>query len=298
MPEAVVGLHPTKLIAAVLKLVGALWLQLLPQANFHLLPVEVRAVVLHCVLDAGVLAVRAVAKVTLHRQTSLAHILGVRWLAEANDVRKPWERLLVVVREAKTAANSDVEAQELAALDDGDEANAVCEHVDVVGGRNCHSNLELSRKVGQAVERLLLNGRASKHLALLSHFFAMHKKDLVVGTCARQTMVMDGVSVAHDLLHHLPAADGRVGCAQHVAADVPASCDGVHASPVDAPHGVLHVALKHAVELPSLARSDLEGPVCIPSTNVVHCKPLLRSAIPTRQAHTDHEAEGVLNAEL
>mmetsp|Transcript_51627 Transcript_51627/g.154270 ORF Transcript_51627/g.154270 Transcript_51627/m.154270 type:complete len:398 (-) Transcript_51627:480-1673(-) len=109
---------------------------------------------------------------------------------------------------------------------------------------------------------------------------------------------MNRVRVAHDLLHEFAAADRRVGGAQNVAADVPASCDGVHASTVDPAHGILHVALEHAMELPSLAGRDLEGSVCVALRDVVHGKPLLSRAVAARQAHTDHEAEGVLDAEF
>mmetsp|Transcript_61252 Transcript_61252/g.189801 ORF Transcript_61252/g.189801 Transcript_61252/m.189801 type:complete len:510 (-) Transcript_61252:992-2521(-) len=279
MPEAVVGLHPAEEVAAVLELVRALRRELLPQASLHLLPVPLGPVVLHGVLDARVLAVRAVAEVALHREDSLADVLGVRRLAEADDLREAGEGLLVVVREPEAAAHGDVETLELAALNDGDEPAAVCKDVDVVGGRYGHGDLELARQVGLAVQWLLLDGRASEDLALLSHLLAVHQEDLVVGPRAGQAMVMDGVGVAHDLLHERAAADGGVGGAEDVAADVPAGRDGVHASTVHGAHGVLHVALEHAVELPGLTGGDLHRSVRVAAGDVVHGEPLLGRAV-------------------
>mmetsp|Transcript_182201 Transcript_182201/g.443392 ORF Transcript_182201/g.443392 Transcript_182201/m.443392 type:complete len:228 (-) Transcript_182201:409-1092(-) len=174
----------------------------------------------------------------------------------------------------------------------------MCKDVDVVGRRYRHGNLELPGQVRLAIQRLLLNGCAPKHLALLGHLFAVHQENLMVGTCTRQAMVMDGIGVAHNLIHEFTAAHGGVAGAEYVAAHVPAGCDGVHACTVDTTHGVLHVSLQHTMKLPSLASCDLQSPVRVASGDIVHGEPLLSGAITTGQAYTDHEAEGVLNAEL
>eukprot|EP00413_Alexandrium_margalefii_P019624 CAMPEP_0204528176 /NCGR_PEP_ID=MMETSP0661-20131031/9382_1 /ASSEMBLY_ACC=CAM_ASM_000606 /TAXON_ID=109239 /ORGANISM="Alexandrium margalefi, Strain AMGDE01CS-322" /LENGTH=554 /DNA_ID=CAMNT_0051534137 /DNA_START=286 /DNA_END=1947 /DNA_ORIENTATION=+ len=298
MPEAVISLHPAEEVAAVLEPVGALRLEPPAEAGLHLLPVPLRAVVLHGVLDAGVLAVGAVAEVALDREDRFADVLGVGRLAEAYDVREPGEGLLVVVREPEAAAHGDVETLELAALNDGDEPAAVCKDVDVVGGRYGHGDLELAGQVGLAVQGLLLNGRAPEDLTLLGHLLTVHQEYLVVSAGAGQAMVVDGVGVAHDLLHELAAANGGVGGAKDVAADVSASCDGVHARAVHGAHGVLDVALEHAVKLPSLAGRDLQRSVGVTAGDVVHGQPLLGGAIAAGQAHADHEAERVLDAEF
>mmetsp|Transcript_28861 Transcript_28861/g.72881 ORF Transcript_28861/g.72881 Transcript_28861/m.72881 type:complete len:250 (-) Transcript_28861:1519-2268(-) len=126
----------------------------------------------------------------------------------------------------------------------------------------------------------------------------MHEEDLVIGSGAGQAVVMHGVGVAHDLIHELAAADRRVGGAHHVAAHVATSCERVHASAVDGPHGGLHVPLHDAMQLPRLARRDLERAIRVLPASVIHGQPLLGGAIPCWKPHADHEAEGILDAEL
>mmetsp|Transcript_116638 Transcript_116638/g.362407 ORF Transcript_116638/g.362407 Transcript_116638/m.362407 type:complete len:906 (+) Transcript_116638:140-2857(+) len=298
VPKAVVGLHPAVKVATRLELVRLGGLQLFAEALLDLFAVEVRAVVLHGVLYARVLPVRAVAVITGHRQDGLADVFGVPRQAEADDVGQPRVRLLVVVREAEAAAHSDVEALEDAALNDGDETNAVRKDVHVIGGRDGHGHLELPRQVGLAVEGFLLHRRATEDLALLRHLLAVHQEDLVVSASARQAVVVDCIGVAHDLVHERAAADGGVGGAEDVAADIAARGDGVHARAVDRAHRALDVALQHAMQLPRLARGDFQRAVGELPRHVVHRYPLLGGAVAAREPHADHEAESALKAEL
>mmetsp|Transcript_114790 Transcript_114790/g.225214 ORF Transcript_114790/g.225214 Transcript_114790/m.225214 type:complete len:241 (-) Transcript_114790:170-892(-) len=236
MPQIVLGLVPAVMVAPGLEDVGPGGLELLAERLLHLLAEEVRPVILDAVLQACVLAVRAVAKVPLHGHDRLGDVLRVLRQAEADDVRQPRVRLLIVVREAEAAADGDVEALQLVVLDDRNEAAAVSEDVHVVARRDGNRDLELPRQVRLPVERLLLEGRRSEDLRFLGHLLTMHEEDLVVGTGPRQTVVMDRVSVVDNLLHDLPAASGWVGGAHDVAADVAARSQGVHARSVDGAH--------------------------------------------------------------
>mmetsp|Transcript_55592 Transcript_55592/g.149919 ORF Transcript_55592/g.149919 Transcript_55592/m.149919 type:complete len:458 (-) Transcript_55592:1068-2441(-) len=201
MPEVVLGLVPAVEVAAGLELVGPGLLQLLAQDFLDLLAVELSSVVLDGVLDAGVLAVGAVAEVARHGHDGLADVLRVLRLAEADDIGQPRVRLLVVVGEAETATHRDVEAEQLVVLDDRDEATAVREDVDVVARRDGDGDLVLARQVGHAVDGLLLEGGGAEDLGLLCHLVAVHQEDLVVGAGAGQAMIVDSVGVLHDLVH-------------------------------------------------------------------------------------------------
>ena len=103
------------------------------------------------------LSPRTISEVTGHREDALADVLRISRLAEADNVREARMSLLVVVSESKATTNCHVEAKQLAVLNDGDEACAVGEEVHVVAGRDGHRNLELSRQVGESVQRLLLH---------------------------------------------------------------------------------------------------------------------------------------------
>mmetsp|Transcript_69389 Transcript_69389/g.144909 ORF Transcript_69389/g.144909 Transcript_69389/m.144909 type:complete len:445 (+) Transcript_69389:798-2132(+) len=298
MPETVVGLVPAIQVASRFELVGLGLAQLLAQDLLDLLPVPSGSVVLGGVLDSGVLSVGSVTEVALSDHDGFGDVLGVLGLAEADDIGQPGVRLLVVVGEAQATTNSDVEALQPVVLDDRNEASAMGEDIDVVAGRDGHSNLVLAREVGLAVQRFLFQGCGSHDLGLLCHLVSVHEEDLVVGSGSGQAVVVDGVGVGDDLVHHLAAADGGVGGAHHVSADVAASREGVHAGSVDGPHGVLHVALHDAVQLPGLSGGDLQGAVGVLAASLVHGQPLLGGAVASRQAHADHIAEGVLDAQL
>mmetsp|Transcript_58463 Transcript_58463/g.136631 ORF Transcript_58463/g.136631 Transcript_58463/m.136631 type:complete len:223 (-) Transcript_58463:1439-2107(-) len=221
------------------------------------------------------LPVSAIAKVTLHRENRLTHVLGILGLAEANHICQPWVRLLVVVREAQAAANGNIKAKQPVVLNDGNETSAVCKDVDIIGRWDCNGHLELTWQVGEAIQWLLFDRSAAHDLHLLCHFLTVHEEDLMVGSRPRQTMVMDCIRVLQDLFHDLCAAYGWIRCAENVPANIAASSNGVHACAVDSLHGCLDVALEHPVHLPCLTSCDLQCGVCEPLANVIHAKPLL-----------------------
>src|SRR5690606_22118951 len=105
------------------------------------------------VLEARVLAVRAIAEIALHADDVLGDGERLRDGAEADDVADARVRRGLAVGRAHAAADDHVETGELPALLDGDEAEIVREDVDVVRRRYGERDLELARHVGIAVDR-------------------------------------------------------------------------------------------------------------------------------------------------
>ena len=85
-----------------------------------------------------------VAIVPLDKHDLLGDIDALLDSAEAEDGACPRVCLLVTVGDTHTSAGSDIEASELAVLvDDGDEADVVCEDINIVVWRNSYSDFEL-----------------------------------------------------------------------------------------------------------------------------------------------------------
>ncbi len=106
------------------------------------------------VFQAGVLAVGAVAKVAVDRQHRLRHVHHPVRREETDDVRQTRVGGLVAVTAPHAAADREVVADEPVVLHDGDEAEAVGEHVQVVHRRNDEGDLEFARQIGLAVKRV------------------------------------------------------------------------------------------------------------------------------------------------
>src|SRR5205807_6205928 len=115
----------------------------------------VKPAVLDGVFEPRVLALGAVAPVALHGDDGLGHRDRVLRPAEAHDVGGARIGLGLAVGHAHAAADRHVEASDLAFLvEDGDVAEVVGEPVDVVRRRHGDHDLEFSRLVGRAVDRL------------------------------------------------------------------------------------------------------------------------------------------------
>mmetsp|Transcript_44984 Transcript_44984/g.97892 ORF Transcript_44984/g.97892 Transcript_44984/m.97892 type:complete len:248 (+) Transcript_44984:1250-1993(+) len=170
--------------------------------------------------------------------------------------------------------------------------------VHIVAGWNCYGHLKFARQVRKAIQRLFFHRSGSHDLDFLSHLITLHQKNLVVSTRARQAVVMDVIGVVQNLRVEFFAANIWAGCAQHISANISTCGDSIHASLVHCSHSVLDISLQNSMDLPSLTRGDLQGSICKVLANVVHGNPLFRSAVSTRQADTNHEAEGILNTHL
>ncbi len=215
VPATVVPFGPAEAVAGRLELERPRRLEreALPARDLGDEPLE--AAVLDRVLEAGALAHGAVAEVALRGEHGLGHREQLLGLEEADDVREARVRLGVAVRGAHAAADGEVEALQLAVLDDGDEAEVVREHVHVVDGRHDDRRLELARQVGRAVERLDLLFRARHLLAV--------EPDLVVGARLRQQVLRELLRpFVHDRVR---ARLDRVRARHHVAVDVAAGGD-------------------------------------------------------------------------
>ena len=132
VPLLVGALLPADDVAGRRELERARLAELVAEAPLDLGAEGVEPAVLDRVLEARALAVLAVAPVALHGDDLLGDIDRLLGRAEAEDVGRAREGVVLAVRHAHAAADGDVVADELALLDDGDVAEVVREDVDVV----------------------------------------------------------------------------------------------------------------------------------------------------------------------
>jgi len=200
------------------------------------------------------------------------------------------------MRRAHAAADRQVEAGDAAALDDGDEAKVLGEHVDVVDGRQGDRRLELARQVGRAEDRLGFLAAAGGHRggdagARVDELLAV-EPDLVIGTGLRQQVLRQPLRP----LEHLGLERAAAGMAagRDVSVDVAAGSDGVDQRGVHRGDGRLQLALDDAVHLEGLAGGHAQRAVGELVGDRVHREPLARRRRAARQARADHEAVGGL----
>ncbi|GJD69836.1 hypothetical protein MMMDOFMJ_2774 [Methylobacterium gnaphalii] len=186
---------------------------------------------------------------------------------------------------AHAPADGDVPTRELVLLvEDGDEAKVVREDVDLVGRRHRDDDLELTRQVGLAVDRLELLLSADDLLAV--------EPDLAPGIGLWQKGVGDGLA---ELVGRLVGANlRRIGRGHDVAVHVAASGDGVEQSRVDGGHGPLEVRLDDAVILEGLARRGPQRAVSVGGGEIIEDQPLPRRHHAAGDTQADHEAVGLL----
>ena len=183
---------------------------------------------------------------------------------------------------AHAAAEGDVEADQCAILDDGNEAQVIGEHVHVVGGWHGESHLELARQVGAAVDRFLFLAAAGHELLV--------QPDFVIGARIGQEVLRQHFGPL--LYFGMRARFMRVGRHHHVAVDVAARGQGIDQRGIDGLHGRLELALDHAVELERLARGDAQRVVGVLRSNGIQLQPLRWSDHAARRAGADHELVG------
>ena len=131
------------------------------------------------------LAVGAVAPVALHGDDRFGDLHRVLGLAEAHHVGGARISVGLAMGHAHAAADGDVPARDVAVLvEDGDEAEIVREHVDVVRRRHRDHDLEFPRQIGLAVDRL-------DDLILAAGDLLAVEPDLAIGRRLRRQMVGD-----------------------------------------------------------------------------------------------------------
>ncbi len=280
MPAAVFAFHPTIAVTAVVEQERAGRGQREAGAafDFGLEPVE--TAVVDGVLQPPALAHFAVAEIALRGQHGFGHLQHLLRGDESDDVGETRIGVRIAVAGAHAAAHAEVVAHQAPAFDDGDEAEVVGEHVDVVERRHREGGLELARQVGGAVQRLLF-------LAAAGDLFLV-QPDLVVRARVRQQVIRK----ARRVRVHARMQIGlqRIGSHQYVAIDVAAGGDGVDQRAVDRLQRRLQLALDDAVELERLARGDAQAVVGEARGDGIHLQPLLGADHAARRACADHEA--------
>ena len=279
VPLAVHALNPAVAVAIVVEFELADRLQIVAEVFVELRQNPVRAVVIDCIFHPRVLALRAAAEIALHQHYFLCHIGDLIDRAETDHIREPRIGILRAVGHAHPAADRDIEADQLSALDDGDERQAVRVDIDIVRWRHRDGDLEFPRQVGLAVDRLEI-------LLARFHFFTI-QPNLVVGAGGGCEVVGNLLGNFQNLRVH-PGEIG-VGVAHHVAVHVSASRDGIHRRLIDLRNRALEVRLDDAVELERLARGQLNRAVRELRGEAIRFQPLLRGGDTARHADADHE---------
>ena len=234
------------------------------------------------------LAVGAITEVALHQHDFFRNIDYLIGPAETDDIGDARIGRFVAVGRTHAAADSHIISDQLARFDDGNEGKAVCINVDVVGWRHSHRDLELTRQVGFAVDRLeILFGRFD--------LFAV-EPDLVISTGLWREMRRNILGDLQRLRVNLGEIGIRV--AHHIAVHVAARSDRVHRHLINLGDGTLQIALDDAVKLKGLTRGQLDSSVRELGSEAVGLQPLLRSGNSTRHADTDHEGISLLQLVL
>ena len=176
----------------------------------------------------------------------------------------------------------------VAALHDRDEAQIMGEYIDIVVRRQRDGDLELTRQIGAAEDRLVFLHTAGDLLLV--------DPDLVPRSAMRQQMVRD---VAGEVLM-TACRSRRHGSAggENVAVDVAAGGDGIQHVVVQALHQRLQVALHNAVELHGFPRRQPDGAVGAFPRQLLDAEPLLRRQDAGGDPHPRHEDEGFFHALL
>ena len=146
--------HPAEAVAVVVELELTHGPEFVAEVFVELGENPFSAVIVHGVFEARVLAIGAVAEITLHQHHFFRDIDHLVHGAETDHIGEARIGLLVVVGGAHATADGDIETKEFAVLNDGDERKAVGEDVHVVGRRDGDGDLEFARQIGLAVDRL------------------------------------------------------------------------------------------------------------------------------------------------
>ena len=279
VPAAVVAFDPAEAVTAGGELEWPGRFERETRATRDLGDEPVETVRVDRVLQPRMLARPAIAEIALGRDDGFGDREQLLRPQEADDVGDPRIGRRIAVAGAEPATNRQVEADQLACLDDGDEAEVVCEYVHVVDRRHRDRRLELARQVGRTVDRLDFLG-ARNPLAV--------EPDLVVRAGAGQQELREPLRPL--VGERVRARFDRIRTREHVAVDVAAGRDGIDQRGVDRRHGHLELGFDDAVELERLPRRDAQRPVGMAAGDLVQREPLRRRADAARQPRANHEA--------
>ena len=93
--------------------------------------------------------------IALHRHDFLSDVHHVLGQTEPNDIARPRVSFWLTMGHAHAATRDHVIADDRRAVPDRDEAQVLCEDIDIVVRRQCDANLEFARHIGPAIDRFI-----------------------------------------------------------------------------------------------------------------------------------------------
>ena len=242
--------------------------------------VPLQATPIDGVLQSAMMPITTITIITLHGNAIPAHIENVLLRHVADQIADLRVGARITRSGSHATAGCEIEAEQPALFHDGDQAEVLCKHIDVVVRRNGDAELELARQVGRAEQGFGI-------VCAIGGLGQPVDPQLPIGTRL-------GLYVAHDAL--CPLVDlgvcqgqRRVDRADHVAHIV--ATGGKRGQPrrVDPTDHVAQSFLTHTVVLEGLARGDAQAAARVTHGQLIEVEPLLRAQHAARQAHAHHE---------
>lgn len=128
--------------------------------------------------------------VPLDQHDVLSNLRAILGGDETDDITQSRVGLLVTVSNTHTTTNTNVVTNDLVVLNNGNETNVVGEDVNGVVRRDGDGDLEFTREVVRAVERLAVR---VERLDSVTRDLLLVKPDFVVSVGSRKEMLRDGL---------------------------------------------------------------------------------------------------------
>lgn len=128
--------------------------------------------------------------VPLDQHDALSNLRAILGGDETDDITQSRVGLLVTVSNTHTTTNTNVVTNDLVVLNNGNETNVVGEDVNGVVRRDGDGDLEFTREVVRAVERLAVR---VERLDSVTRDLLLVKPDFVVSVGSRKEMLRDGL---------------------------------------------------------------------------------------------------------
>lgn len=128
--------------------------------------------------------------VPLDQHDALSNLRTILSGDETDDITQSGVGLLVTVSNTHTTTNTNVVTNDLVVLNNGNETNVVGEDVNGVVRRDGDGDLEFTREVVRAVERLAVS---VERLDSVTRDLLLVKPDFVVSVGSRKEMLRDGL---------------------------------------------------------------------------------------------------------
>lgn len=128
--------------------------------------------------------------VPLDQHDALSNLRTILSGDETDDITQSRVGLLVTVSNTHTTTNTNVVTNDLVVLNNGNETDVVGEDVNGVVRRDGDGDLEFTREVVRAVERLAVR---VERLDSVTRDLLLVKPDFVVSVGSRKEMLRDGL---------------------------------------------------------------------------------------------------------